>query len=113
LHFMSPHIFLGDKELLYFIVRVEVIKIQIWFEFNLVCNLQKGLKFYKGFLFSLAYWAETQPAQLNPFFFLITWPSQLQCGPLSRPSGQRRPMPSLSPTGSLHHRRKFSPPCSS
>jgi hypothetical protein len=24
--------------------RVEVIKIQIWFEFKLVCNLQKGLK---------------------------------------------------------------------
>jgi hypothetical protein len=46
---MSLHIFLGDEELLYFIVRVEVIKIQIWLEFKLVCNLQNGLKFYKGF----------------------------------------------------------------
>jgi hypothetical protein len=25
--------------LLYFIVRVEVIEIQIWFEFKLICNL--------------------------------------------------------------------------
>jgi hypothetical protein len=49
MHFMPLHIFLGDEELLYFIVRVEVIKIQIWFEFKLVCKLQKGLKIYKGF----------------------------------------------------------------
>jgi hypothetical protein len=46
---MLLHIFMGDEELLYFIVRVEVAKIQIWFEYKLVCNLQKGLKFYKGF----------------------------------------------------------------
>jgi hypothetical protein len=46
---MPLHIFLGDEELLYFIVRVEVIEIQIWIEFKLVCNLQKGLKFYEGF----------------------------------------------------------------
>jgi hypothetical protein len=46
---MPLHIFLGDEELLYFIVRVEVTKIQIWFEYKLVCNLQKGLKIYKGF----------------------------------------------------------------
>jgi hypothetical protein len=46
---MPLHIFLGDEVLLYFIVRVEVVKIQIWFEFKLVCNLQKGLKNYKGF----------------------------------------------------------------
>jgi hypothetical protein len=46
---MPLHIFLGDEELLYFVVRVEVIKIQIWFEFKLVCNLLKGLKIYKGF----------------------------------------------------------------
>jgi hypothetical protein len=46
---MSLHIFLSDEVLLYFIVRVEVIKIQIWFEFKLVCYLQKGLKIYKGF----------------------------------------------------------------
>jgi hypothetical protein len=46
---MPLHIFLGDEELLYFIVRVEVTEIQIWFEYKLVCNLQKGLKIYKGF----------------------------------------------------------------
>jgi hypothetical protein len=46
---MSLHIFLDDELLLYFIVRVEVIKIQIWFEFKLVCSLQKCLKIYKGF----------------------------------------------------------------
>jgi hypothetical protein len=34
---------------LYFIVRVEVAEIQIWFEFKLVYNLQKSLKIYKGF----------------------------------------------------------------
>jgi hypothetical protein len=39
---MSLHIFLDDEELLYFVVRVEVVEIQIWFEFKLVCNLQKG-----------------------------------------------------------------------
>jgi hypothetical protein len=44
---MSLHIFLGDEVLLYFIVRVEVVEIQIWVEFKLVCNLQKGLKIYK------------------------------------------------------------------
>jgi hypothetical protein len=49
LHFMPLHIFLGDEVLLYFIVRVEVVEIQIWFEFKLVCNLQKGLKIYKGY----------------------------------------------------------------
>jgi hypothetical protein len=46
---MPLHIFLGDEELFYFIVRVEVVKIQILFEFKLVCNIQKGLKIYKGF----------------------------------------------------------------
>jgi hypothetical protein len=46
---MPLHIFLGDEVLLYFIVPVEVIKIQIWLELKLVCNLQKGLKNYKGF----------------------------------------------------------------
>jgi hypothetical protein len=46
---MPLHIFLGDEELLHFVVRVEVVQIQIWFEFKLVCNLQKGLKIYKGF----------------------------------------------------------------
>jgi hypothetical protein len=46
---MPLHIFFGDEMLLYFIVRVEVVEIQIWFEFKLVCNLQKGLKTYKRF----------------------------------------------------------------
>jgi hypothetical protein len=46
---MPLHIFLGDKVLLYFIVWVEVVKIQIWFEFKLVCNLQKGLKIKREF----------------------------------------------------------------
>jgi hypothetical protein len=49
LHFRPLHIFFGDEVLLYFIVRVEVIKIQIWFEFKLICNLQKGLKIKKEF----------------------------------------------------------------
>jgi hypothetical protein len=46
---MSLNIFLVDEVLLYFIVRVEVVEIQIWFEFKLICNLQKGLKNYKEF----------------------------------------------------------------
>jgi hypothetical protein len=40
---MLLHIFLGDEVLFYFIVGVEVIENQIWFEFKLVCKLQKGL----------------------------------------------------------------------
>jgi hypothetical protein len=51
---MLLHIFLGDEVLLFLIVRVEVIEIQIWFEFKLVCNLQKGLKIYKGFYIFLS-----------------------------------------------------------
>jgi hypothetical protein len=39
---------------LYFIVRVEVIEIQIWFEFKLVWNLEKIWKFKS--LFSVFYW---------------------------------------------------------
>jgi hypothetical protein len=46
---MLVHIFLGDEVLLYFIVRVEVVKIQIWFELKLVCILQKGLKIKRKF----------------------------------------------------------------
>jgi hypothetical protein len=46
---MPLHIFLGDEVLLYFIVQIEVVEIQIWFEFKLVCNLQKDLKIYKWF----------------------------------------------------------------
>jgi hypothetical protein len=46
---MPLKIFLGDEVLLYFSVRVEVVKIQIWFEFKLACNLQNGLKIYKRF----------------------------------------------------------------
>jgi hypothetical protein len=46
---MPLHLFLGDELLLYFIVQVEVVEIQICFEFKLVCNLQKGLKIYKEF----------------------------------------------------------------
>jgi hypothetical protein len=46
---MPLHIFLGDKVLLYFIVQVEVVEVQIWFEFKLVCNLQKGLKIKREF----------------------------------------------------------------
>jgi hypothetical protein len=47
---MPLQIFLGDEVLLYFILRVEIIEIQIWFEFKLICNLQKGLKIIKDFL---------------------------------------------------------------
>jgi hypothetical protein len=36
---MPLHILLCDEVLLYFIVRVEAIEIQIWFEFKLVWNL--------------------------------------------------------------------------
>jgi hypothetical protein len=46
---MPLHIFLGDEVLLYFIVRVEVVEIQIWFEFKLICSLQKGLKIKREF----------------------------------------------------------------
>jgi hypothetical protein len=78
---MSVHIFLGDEELLYFIVRVEVAEIQIWFEYKLVCNLQKGLKIYKGFSIFLR--------RIGP----NSW---------SRPS---RPPPACGPRGPASRRR--------
>jgi hypothetical protein len=74
---MPLHIFLGDEELLYFIVTIEVIEIQIWFEFKLVCNLQKGLKIYKGFSIFPSHMGQNplaaQPAssRMRP-----DWPSQ-------------------------------------
>jgi hypothetical protein len=37
--FHAGAFFLGGEVLLYFIVRVEVIEIQIWFEFKLIGNL--------------------------------------------------------------------------
>jgi hypothetical protein len=52
---MPLHIFLGDEVRLHFIVQVEVIKIQIWFEFKLVCNLQKCLEICRGFSIFLGY----------------------------------------------------------
>jgi hypothetical protein len=36
--------------LLYFIVRVEVVEIQISFEFKLICNLSNKFEKEKGFL---------------------------------------------------------------
>jgi hypothetical protein len=75
---MPLHIFLGDEVLLYFIVRVEVVEIQIWFEFKLVCNLQKGLKIYKGFSNFLGNMGQ-----------ILAWPSfpPVTCGPHSGPGG--------------------------
>jgi hypothetical protein len=35
----DAYFYLGGEVHLYFIVWVEVLKIQIWFEFKLVCNL--------------------------------------------------------------------------
>jgi hypothetical protein len=80
---MPLHIFLGDEELLYFIVRVEVSKIQIWFEFKLVCNLQKGLKLYKGFSIFLRRTglnSRSQPSRPPP-----------ACGPIGPASQRWRP----------------------
>jgi hypothetical protein len=36
---IDAYFYLGGEVLLYFIVWVEIIKIQIWFEFKLVWNL--------------------------------------------------------------------------
>jgi hypothetical protein len=47
---MPLHIFLCDEVLLYFIEQVEVVEVQIWLEYKLVCNLQKDLKIIKEFL---------------------------------------------------------------
>jgi hypothetical protein len=45
---------------LYFILQVEVIKIQIQIEFKLVCKLEKDLKKKRIFLIPIRYWAETR-----------------------------------------------------
>jgi hypothetical protein len=64
---MPLHIFLVDEVLFYFIVRVEVIEIQIWFEFKLFCNLQKGLKICRGFSNFLGHiGSNPSPASLLP-----------------------------------------------
>jgi hypothetical protein len=44
---------LGGEVLFYFNVRVEVIEIQIWFEFKLVQNLEKNWKLKGLFQFSI------------------------------------------------------------
>jgi hypothetical protein len=69
---MPLHIFLDDEVLLYFIVRVEVIEIQINLQFT------KKLKRKNDFLFFLALWAEFQ---LRP-----SWPSPAR-GPASQCRG--------------------------
>jgi hypothetical protein len=53
---------MGGEVLLYFIVRVEVIKIQIWIEFKLVWNLEKIWKFKRLFPVFIWPWAEFDPA---------------------------------------------------
>jgi hypothetical protein len=77
------YIFLSDEELLYFIVRVEVAEIQIWFEFKLVYSLQKGLKIYKGFSIFLRCIrpnSRSQPSRPPP-----------ACGPIGLASQRRWP----------------------
>jgi hypothetical protein len=69
---MPLHIFLGNEVLLYFIVRVEVVEIQISLHFI------KKLKRKKNFLFLLAIWVESQPRP--------SWPSPAH-GPASRRRG--------------------------
>jgi hypothetical protein len=80
---MPLHIFLGDEVLLYFIVRIEVVKIQIWFKFKLVCNLQKGLKIYKGF--SIFLWRIGPNSRSRPSLPPPT------CGPHGPASRRRGP----------------------
>jgi hypothetical protein len=76
---MLLHIILGDGVLLYFIVRVEVVEIQIWFEFKLVCNLQKGLKIYKGFSIFLSHIGLNSRSRPS-----LPPPRHGPCGPASR-----------------------------
>jgi hypothetical protein len=99
---MLLYIFWGDEVLLYFIVRVEVVKIQIYFEFKLVCNLQKGLKNYKRFSNFLGNmgWIPADPAW--PSFPLVA--RSLHRGPTAlllhvdrRPSNRARPIPAVKP----------------
>jgi hypothetical protein len=90
---MPLHIFLCDEVLLYFIARVEVIEIQIWFEFKLVCNLQKGLKIYKGF--SIFLWRVGPNPGLGPADLLPHADSSVQLASAGGPASYRaRPPPS-------------------
>jgi hypothetical protein len=50
---------LVGRVFLYFILQVEVVEIQIWIEFKLVCKLKKDLKKKRIFLIPIRYWAET------------------------------------------------------
>jgi hypothetical protein len=89
---MPLHIFLGDEELLYFIVRVEVTEIQIWFEFKLVYNLQNGLEIYKGFpSFPNVYWAEF-PVSAQPTSFRAQPDQPSKPAPVVQPAERRAPI---------------------
>jgi hypothetical protein len=67
----------------HFVMQVEVIKIQIWFKFKLICKLRKGLNIKKCFLSSNQPWAissfSPEPAQLDQ---LSTFLHEAQTGML-------------------------------
>jgi hypothetical protein len=88
---MSLHILLCDEVLLYFIVRVEVVEIQIWFEF-----CKTDLKKKKDFLFFPSLLGQ------NPAY-PPAWPSQ----PLSSQPSSRPPWPSGPP--GTHLRSEVNP----
>jgi hypothetical protein len=80
----GAYFYLRGRVLLYFIVWVEVMKIQIWFEFKLVQNLEKIWKFKSLFQFFIGHGPNsTQPAQLSLPFLSHGWPALWPMKPIS------------------------------
>jgi hypothetical protein len=90
----------GSEVLSYFTMWVEVIEIQIWFEFKLVWNLEKIWKLKSLFQFSIGHGPNsTQLAQPG-------LPSLSCMRPVSRPSEAHR-LPQCTPQSARAHYRVF------
>jgi hypothetical protein len=84
---------MGGEVLLYFIVRVEVVKIQIWIEFKLVGNIEKIWKFKRLSPIFISPWAEfdlaeSAPASLTRITEMETSPAKIsmKSNEISNPS---------------------------
>jgi hypothetical protein len=78
---------LGGEVLLYFIVWEEVVKIEIWFEFKLVCNLEKIWKLERLFPVFIGHGPNSFPlAQVG---LLLSHPREAHVGPAPTPARHR------------------------
>jgi hypothetical protein len=86
---------LGGEVLSYLFLWVEVIKIQIWFEFKLVWKFIKDLEKERFSNFLIEFGPKTRPNPAGPSFLLISrsptgLPGLSSMQPVSRPSNAQR-----------------------